>query len=95
MSEGPSQLFTQPAAPFDSSTYSDGLTITGCGLTQEKKEAAKKPKFVDFACSHSEVGIKYFFIFLLLFLSMKGQSIRFIGHGRSHSESALGRQGKL
>ena len=57
MSEGSPQLFTQPAIPFDSSTYSDGQTIVGCGLTQEKKEAAQKPRFVDFACSHSEVGI--------------------------------------
>lgn len=55
MSEGSFQLLTQPFVSADSTTYSDGQTIIGCGLTQEKKEAAKKPRFVDFACSHSEV----------------------------------------
>lgn len=66
MSEGSSQLFTQPFFPPDSSTYSDGDTILGCGLTQEKKDAANKPRFVDFACSHSEVGVRRFEIFRTL-----------------------------
>lgn len=58
MSEGSPQLLTQPAIPFDSSTYSDGQTVVGRGLTQEKKEAANKPRFVDFSCSHSEVNAR-------------------------------------
>ena len=68
MSEGSSQPFTQPGIPLDSSTYSDGQTITGYGLTQERKEAANKPKFVDFACSHSEVGIRCLKIFTTLII---------------------------
>lgn len=59
MSEGSSQLFTQPLFPPDDSVYSDGITIIGCGLTQEKKNAANKPRFVDFACSHSEVCFRH------------------------------------
>ena len=59
MSEGSSQLATQPSFHSDSTIHSDGQTIVGCGLTQEKKEAASKPRFVDFACSHSEVGVGY------------------------------------
>jgi len=66
MSEGSSQLFTQPFFPPDSSTYSDGNTIVGCGLTQAKKDAANKPRFVDFACSHSEVGVRCFETFRTL-----------------------------
>ena len=58
MSDGSSQLFTQPLFPSDSSTYSDGLTVVGCGLTQSKKDRVNKPRFVDFACSHSEVGVR-------------------------------------
>ena len=61
MSEGSSQLYTQPFIPSDTSTYSDGCTIVGCGLTQEKKEAEQKPRFVDFACSHAEVDVIYFY----------------------------------
>jgi len=57
MSEGSSQLFTQPLLPSDTSTYSDGHTVIGCGLTQAKKDVVNKPRFVDFACSHSEVGL--------------------------------------
>lgn len=56
MSEGSSQLFTQPFFPSEASIYSDGDTVVGCGLTQAKKDAVNKPRFVDFACSHSEVG---------------------------------------
>ncbi|KAF9778988.1 hypothetical protein BJ322DRAFT_467552 [Thelephora terrestris] len=56
MSEGSLQLVTQPNIPSDSTTYSDGQTLVGCESTQEKKEAANKPRFVDFACSHSEVN---------------------------------------
>ena len=59
MSEGSSQLFTQPLLPPDTSTYSDGHTVIGCGLTQVKKDAVNKPRFVDFACSHSEVEITW------------------------------------
>jgi len=59
MSEGSSQLFTQPFFPSDSSIYSDGDTIVGYGFTQAKKDAANKPRFVDFACSHSEVDARY------------------------------------
>jgi hypothetical protein len=58
MSEGSSQLLTQPFFPSDTSTHPDGHTIIGCGLTQAKKDATNKPRFVDFACSHSEVGVK-------------------------------------
>ena len=94
MSEGSSQLLTQPAIPLHSSTYSDGRTVVGCGLTQERKEAANKPKFVDFACDHSEVSIRCSKVLSLLF-SVKGQSIRRIGHRRSHPEGALGREGEL
>ena len=66
MSEGPSQLFTQPFFPSDSSTYSDGNTVVGCGLTQAKKDATNKPRFVDFACSHSEASVRYLEVFGVL-----------------------------
>lgn len=63
MSEGSSQLLTQPCLPSDTSTYSDGHTIVGHGLTQVKKDAASKPRFVDFACSHSEVSVRCLKVF--------------------------------
>ena len=94
MSEGSSQLLTQPFLPSDTSTYSDGHTIIGCGLTQAKKDAANKPRFVDFACSHPEVSVRYLKISRLL-SSVTGQSICCFGHRRGHPELTLGREGKL
>ena len=95
MSEGSSQLLTQPVIPFDSSTYSDGQTIVGCGLTQAKKEAVNKPRFVDFACSHSEVGIMCLRVFStlivhersfdMLYWSRKKLSLKCSGEGRRTS----------
>jgi len=92
MSEGSSQLFTQPFFPSDSSTYSDGHTVVGCGLTQEKKDAVNKPRFVGFACSHSEVGairLKTLKVLIIhnrsidtLYWSRKRSSQRRSGEGR-------------
>lgn len=94
MSEGTSPLFTQPLIPSDSTTYVDGGTVVGCRLTQEKKQAAEKPRFVDFACNHSEVGAGCTRILIYLPL-VTGQPVRSVGHGRRHPKSALGREGEL
>jgi len=83
MSEGSSQLFTQPFFSSDTSTDSDGQTIVGCGLTQAKKDAVNKPRFVDFACSHSEVGVRCLETFKVLIIHNRSIDMLYWSRKRS------------
>ena len=58
MSERSIHLRTQ-LAPADASTSFDsiGWPIVPHGLSQAERHLKHKPRFVEFACSHTEVGV--------------------------------------
>lgn len=62
MSERSIQLRTQPGlVDANTSVDSSGYHVTAHGLSQAEKHTKHKPRFAEFACSHSEVSmsIKY------------------------------------
>jgi hypothetical protein len=60
MSERSIQLRTQLVLPdANASVDSEGWPIIAHGLSQAEKHVKHKPRFAEFACSHTEVSVYY------------------------------------